>query len=57
MWSVFISLVVGVRAWGRLRPALHLEILALRLLSRAQVSRRARDAQDAVRNLLPLRIL
>ncbi len=30
MWSVFISLVVALRAWGRSRPALHLEILALR---------------------------
>jgi putative transposase len=30
MWSVFLSLVVALRAWGRSRAALHLEILALR---------------------------
>jgi hypothetical protein len=30
MWSVFVSLVVALRARGRSRAALHLEILALR---------------------------
>jgi hypothetical protein len=30
MWSVFVSLVIALRAWVRSRVALHLEILALR---------------------------